>query len=167
VQIAPRRSSPTALRRAISGRRTLGETAARQGFLLAFALSFIFMYLVLAAQFESWLTRSPSCCACRDHSFALLSLILFGQSLNIFTARLLVLFGVVKKNSILQVDHTTTCANKDRARRGDLRPTKISAPILMTPSLVAGMIRWRSQGVGSVRARHQRLVIAVRPCRCC
>ncbi|VTS08872.1 efflux RND transporter permease subunit [Tuwongella immobilis] len=114
-------------------------------FLLGFMLAFIFMYMILAAQFESFshpvsiLSALPLTIPC-----ALLSLLAMQTMLDLYAMLgLFMLFGIVKKNGILQVD----TANQLRAAGMAREPAIMEAnrmrlrPILMTTvMLIAAMV---------------------------
>ena len=141
--------------------KALDETT--RNLILAFLLATIFMYMVLAAQFESF--KHPFIIMLAlplSVPFALLSLYLTGRTLNLWSALgVLLLLGIVKKNAILQVDYT----NHLRRQGLELREAILQAdrarlrPILMTTfSIIAGLIPTAlGRGAGST----QRSAIAV------
>ena len=141
--------------------KVLDETATNM--IIAISLASIFVYLVLVAQFESFvqpliiMTALPL-----SVPFALVTLAITHRPLNLWsTLGVLLLLGIVKKNSILQVDYT----NVLRRRGVPLHDALIEAsrtrlrPILMTTAaIIVGLI---PTALGSGAGARQRGDIAV------
>lgn len=123
--------------------KVMGES--NQNFLIAFLTSFLFMYMILAAQFESFTHPITILLALPlTLPFALISLILLKTNLNLYAMfGLFMLFGIVKKNGILQVDFTNVLC-----RRGvpvnqailEANHTRLRPILMTTVMLIAAMI---------------------------
>jgi len=135
---------PPGYRYEFIGRAKMMEES-NDNFALGFLLAIAFMYMILAAQFESFVHPISILVALPlTVPFAILSLYLMGTRLDLYAMfGLFMLFGIVKKNGILQVDYT----NQLRATGMDRTTAILEAnrtrlrPILMTTvMLVAAMI---------------------------
>jgi multidrug efflux pump len=132
---------------------------------LLFLLAVVFIYLVLAAQFESFIHPLTILLSVPLAVVgALISLFIFGQSMNIFSQiGLIMLIGLVTKNSILIVEY----ANQLRARGQDRTEAVIHAaeirlrPILMTSLATIFGVLPLAIGIGAGAESRRPLGIAV------
>src|SRR3989442_15245401 len=141
--------------------KILDET--NKNLIMTLLLACIFMYMVLAAQFESLLRPFAIMLSLPlSVPFALLTLWATNRTLNLWSSLgVLLLLGVVKKNGILQIDY----ANKLRRDGMPLREAVLEAcqvrlrPILMPPfSIIGGLI---PTAIGNGAGAAQRSAIAV------
>jgi multidrug efflux pump subunit AcrB len=113
--------------------------------LVAFLLAFVFIYLVLASQFESFMHPVTIMMALPLALVgAILALFLQGSSMSMGAMiGIILLMGLVTKNGILLVDHAVTCVRNGMTPKEailDAGPSRLR-PILMTSAaMVLGML---------------------------
>ena len=144
--------------------KTLGETG--YYFMVALVLSTLFMYLILAAQFESWLYPISILAALPvTIPFGLLSLLMFRTPLDLYAMfGLFMLIGIVKKNGILQVDKTNELRGLGMERNQaiiEANHTRLRPILMTTVMLIAAMVPialGRGPGAGA-RASMAKVII--------
>jgi len=143
--------------------KLLDETT--NNMVLALALASVFIYIVLAMQFESFvqplviMTVLPM-----SVPFALLTLWATGRVLNLWSALgVLLLLGIVKKNSILQVDYTNVLRRQGMPLREALvqaSETRLRPILMTTAAIVAGLIP-TALGVGAGAAQRADIAVTI------
>ncbi|MSR80254.1 MAG: efflux RND transporter permease subunit [Gemmataceae bacterium] len=144
--------------------KTLAESNAN--FAIAFGLAFLFMYMILAAQFESFVHPISILMALPlTIPFALLSLWLLRTNLDIYAMfGLFMLFGIVKKNGILQIDYMNTLRDRGLPRTQaiiEANATRLRPIMMTTIMLLAAMVPMAlGQGPGAnTRAGMAKLIL--------
>jgi HAE1 family hydrophobic/amphiphilic exporter-1 len=133
--------------------------------LMAMGLASIFMYMVLAAQFESFVQPVVIMLALpMSIPFALLTLWMTGRTLNLWSALgVLLLLGIVKKNSILQVDYTNVLRRRGMTREEavvEACRTRLR-PILMTTSAILAGLVPTALGLGIGGAQRSAIAVTI------
>ncbi|HET9265019.1 MAG TPA: efflux RND transporter permease subunit [Vicinamibacterales bacterium] len=148
----------------LSGQAKLLDETTRN-IVLALTLASIFIYMVLAAQFESFvqplviMTALPL-----SVPFALLTLWMTGRVLNLWSALgVLLLLGIVKKNSILQVDYTNVLRKQGMPLREALvqaSETRLRPILMTTAAIIAGLVP-TALGVGAGAAQRADIAVTI------
>ena len=143
--------------------QNLDETT--DNLILAMALASIFVYMVLAAQFESFvqpliiMTVLPL-----SIPFALFTIWATGRTLNLWSALgILLLFGIVKKNSILQVDYTNVLRAQGVPREQaivDACRTRLRPILMTTLAIIFGLLP-TALGVGIGGAQRSAIAVTI------
>jgi HAE1 family hydrophobic/amphiphilic exporter-1 len=143
--------------------QNLDETT--DNLILAIALASIFVYMVLAAQFESFvqplviMTVLPL-----SIPFALFTILATGRTLNLWSALgILLLFGIVKKNSILQVDYTNVLRARGVPRDEaivDACRTRLRPILMTTLAIIFGLLP-TALGVGIGGAQRSAIAVTI------
>ena len=143
--------------------QNLDETT--DNLMLALALASIFVYMVLAAQFESFvqplviMTVLPL-----SIPFALFTILVTGRTLNLWSALgILLLFGIVKKNSILQVDYTNVLRARGVPRDQaivDACRTRLRPILMTTLAIIFGLLP-TALGVGIGGAQRSAIAVTI------
>lgn len=138
--------------------KTFKESA--QSLVFALVMGLVIAYMVLASQFNSFIDPVTILLALPfSISGAFLALLMTGQSLNMYSAiGLLLLMGIVKKNSILLIEFTNTVRDRGTQKAFDALveacPTRLR-PILMTSlaTVAAAIPSATATGAGSETMR--------------
>ena len=143
--------------------QNLDETT--DNLMLALLLASIFVYMVLAAQFESFvqplviMTVLPL-----SIPFALFTILATGRTLNLWSALgILLLFGIVKKNSILQVDYTNVLRARGVPRDEaivDACRTRLRPILMTTLAIIFGLLP-TALGVGIGGAQRSAIAVTI------
>ncbi len=155
---------PPGIKREYSG-QSLEYKTSSSGLYFMFLLALVFIYLVLSAQFESFVHPFTILLSVPLAVFgALLTLYIFGQTINIYSQiGLIMLIGLVTKNSILIVEF----ANQLRSQGKKVKDAVIEAatirlrPILMTSFATIFGILPIAIGIGAGAESRQPLGLAV------
>jgi len=139
---------------------------AGRAYVAALILSIVLMYMILAAQFESFVDPVTILLSLPlSVPFALLSLMVAGENYSIIysSVGILVLFGIVKKNAILQIDHIKSLRADGVARAQAIMhgcEDRLRPILMTTAALVAGMIPMAlGGGAGSGSRRTVAIVV--------
>lgn len=110
-----------------------------QSLLFALVMGLVIAYMVLASQFNSFIDPVTILLALPfSFSGAFFALLITGQSLNMYSAiGLLLLMGIVKKNSILLIEFTNTV--RDRGASGAREALIEACPIRLRPILMTSI----------------------------